>query len=167
MLSRARLCNPKDCSLPCSSVHGISMDTLGKNTAVGCHFLLQGVFPTRGSNPRLLLGRWILRHRTTREALFQVYITHSNGFPSYPELLSPHLPSRPVFVDKLILAPVFGPQMEVASLSGPRGPGKPGGVSAISACGIFPGITVPGARFWGPLHPYQAMSTDTQPTLRG
>ena len=26
----------------------------GKNTGVGCHFLLQGVFPTQGSNPCLL-----------------------------------------------------------------------------------------------------------------
>ena len=26
----------------------------GKNTGVGCHFLLQGVFPTQGSNLRLL-----------------------------------------------------------------------------------------------------------------
>ena len=25
----------------------------GKNTGVGCHFLLQGIFPTQGSNPRL------------------------------------------------------------------------------------------------------------------
>ena len=25
-----------------------------KNTGVGCHFLLPGIFPTRGSNPRLL-----------------------------------------------------------------------------------------------------------------
>ena len=34
-----------------SSVHGISP---GKNTGVGCHFLLQGIFPTQGSNPDLL-----------------------------------------------------------------------------------------------------------------
>ena len=27
---------------------------LGKNTGVGCHLLLQGIFPTQGSNPRLL-----------------------------------------------------------------------------------------------------------------
>ena len=27
---------------------------LGKNTGVGCHFLLQGIFPTLGSNPCLL-----------------------------------------------------------------------------------------------------------------
>ena len=29
-------------------------DFPGKNTGVGCHFLLQGVFSTQGSNPRLL-----------------------------------------------------------------------------------------------------------------
>ena len=33
------LCDPMDCSPPGSSVHGISQ---GKNTGVGCHFLLQG-----------------------------------------------------------------------------------------------------------------------------
>ena len=27
----------------------------GMNTGVGCHFFLQGIFPTRGSNPCLLL----------------------------------------------------------------------------------------------------------------
>ena len=27
---------------------------LGKSTGVGCHFLLQGIFPTPGSNPGLL-----------------------------------------------------------------------------------------------------------------
>ena len=29
-------------------------DSLGKNTGVGCHFLLQGIFPIQGSNPHLL-----------------------------------------------------------------------------------------------------------------
>ena len=28
-------------------------DFLGKSTGVGCHFLLQGIFPTQGSNPGL------------------------------------------------------------------------------------------------------------------
>ena len=37
-----------DCRLPGSSVHG---DSPGKNTGVGCHALLQGIFPTQGSNP--------------------------------------------------------------------------------------------------------------------
>ena len=29
--------------------------TPGKNTGMGCHFLLQGVFPMQGSNPCFLL----------------------------------------------------------------------------------------------------------------
>ena len=30
-------------------------DSPGKNTGMGCHFLLQGIFPNQGSNPGLLL----------------------------------------------------------------------------------------------------------------
>ena len=45
------LCDPMDCSPPGSSVHGHSP---GKNTGVGCHALLHGIFPTQGSNPHLL-----------------------------------------------------------------------------------------------------------------
>ena len=48
--SRPTLCDPVDCSPPGSSIHGIFP---GKNTGVGCHFLLQGIFPTWGLNPRL------------------------------------------------------------------------------------------------------------------
>ena len=44
-------CNPMDYSPPGSTVHA---DSPGKNTGVGCHSLLQGIFPTRGSNPYLL-----------------------------------------------------------------------------------------------------------------
>ena len=35
-------------------------DSPGKNTGVGCHFLLQGIFPTQGLNPGLLYCRQIL-----------------------------------------------------------------------------------------------------------
>ena len=45
------LCNHKDCSLPDSSVH---RNSPGKNTKVGWHALLQGIFPTQGSNLHLL-----------------------------------------------------------------------------------------------------------------
>ena len=45
------LCDPMDCGRPGSSVHE---ESPGKNTGVGCHVLLQGIFPTQGSNPRLL-----------------------------------------------------------------------------------------------------------------
>ena len=40
------LCNPMDCSLPRFSVHEIFQ----ANLEMGCHFLLQGIFPTQGSN---------------------------------------------------------------------------------------------------------------------
>ena len=40
------LCDPMDCSMPGPSVHG---DSPGKNTGVGCHALLQGIFPTQVS----------------------------------------------------------------------------------------------------------------------
>ena len=49
------LCNPVDCSPPGSSVHEDSPD---KNTGVGYHFLLQGIFLTQGSNQSL----WSLLH---------------------------------------------------------------------------------------------------------
>ena len=44
VLSHMALCDPMDCSLSASSVHG---DSPGKNTGVGRHFLLQGIFPTQ------------------------------------------------------------------------------------------------------------------------
>ena len=44
-------------------------DSPGKNTGVGCHFLLQGIFPTQGLNPGLLHGRQILYHLSPREIL--------------------------------------------------------------------------------------------------
>ena len=39
------LCNPMDYRPPGSSVHG---DSPGKNIGMGCHVLLQGIFPTQG-----------------------------------------------------------------------------------------------------------------------
>ena len=63
------LCDPMDCSLPDSSVHG--MDSPGKHTGVGCHALLQGIFPTQGAYPSLLgllHHRQVLYHWATREA---------------------------------------------------------------------------------------------------
>ena len=49
--------------------HGLYPTTLlclcdfpGKSTGVGCHFLLQGIFPTQGSNPGLPHCRQMLYH---------------------------------------------------------------------------------------------------------
>ena len=56
-----------DCSLPSSCL----WDFPGMNTGVGCHFLLQGIFLTQGSNISCVscFGRWIPYHwiRYTRD----------------------------------------------------------------------------------------------------
>ena len=50
------LCDTMGCSPPGSSVH---RDSPGKNTGVGCHALLQGIFSTQGLNLDLSCYRWI------------------------------------------------------------------------------------------------------------
>ena len=55
--SRPTLCNPMNCRPPDSSIHG---DSPGKNTGVGCHALLQGIFPAQGLNLGLPHCRSIL-----------------------------------------------------------------------------------------------------------
>ena len=70
-------CDPIDCSLPGSSVHG---DSPGKNTGVRNLSSLQGIFPTQGSNPGLPHCRQILYRWATREAQ-----EHWSGWP----ILSP------------------------------------------------------------------------------
>ena len=54
----------------------LSRDFLGKNTGVGNHFLLQGIFPTQGWNLYLLRCRQILYCWATREALFVYQLSH-------------------------------------------------------------------------------------------
>ena len=48
-----------DCSPPDSSVHG---DFPDNNAEVGCHALLQEIFPMQGSNPDLPHCKWTLYH---------------------------------------------------------------------------------------------------------
>ena len=65
-------CHPLGCSLPGSSVNG---NSLGKNTRVGCHALLQGIFLTQGWNKGRLHRRWIpysLSHQGSPWASFCV-----------------------------------------------------------------------------------------------
>ena len=54
------LCNPMDCVVhqPCLSTG----DSPDKNIGVGCHALLQGIFPVQESNPGLPHCRLILYH---------------------------------------------------------------------------------------------------------
>ena len=59
------LWDPMDCPLTGSSVDG---DSQGKNTCVGCHAFLQGIFPTQGSNSGFLHCRSILYHLIHQES---------------------------------------------------------------------------------------------------
>ena len=63
------LCNPVDCSLAGSSVHRIFPS---KSTGVGCHFLLQEIFPTQGLNQVSHIAGGFFTTWTTREAPFHV-----------------------------------------------------------------------------------------------
>ena len=48
-------------------------DSPGKNPGVGCHSLLQGIFPTQGSNPRLVHCRWIIYFWSIRKAQLRLH----------------------------------------------------------------------------------------------
>ena len=74
-----------DCSPPGSSVH---RDSPGKNTGMGCHALLQGIFPTQGLNPGLPHCRQIAYHLSHQGSIL---------------LLLTHLTLQPYFVDIIII----------------------------------------------------------------
>ena len=89
-----------NCSPPGSSVHGSS---LGKNTGVACHALLQGIFPTQGLNPGLPNCRQILyhlSHQGSPRILEWVAYTFSRGIsqprnqPGSPALQADSLPAE-------------------------------------------------------------------------
>ena len=55
----SRVCPPPSTTLGTSRLL-CPWNSPGKNTGVGSHSLLQGIFPAQGLNPGLLHGRWIL-----------------------------------------------------------------------------------------------------------
>ena len=66
-------------------------DFQGKNTGVGCHFLLQGIFPTQGSNPGLLHCRqrlYLLSHQgSPHDRAYHEEFKHLGGHESILEEL--------------------------------------------------------------------------------
>ena len=72
---------PTLCSLPGYSAFG---DSLGRNIRVGCHALLQGIFPTQGSNPGLthITGRFFTNW-ATREAHKHACFTSKQTIPFF------------------------------------------------------------------------------------
>ena len=56
-------------------------NSLGKNTGVGCHFLLQGIFPTLGLNPYLLHWQADSLPQSHQRSLQKIALKHLPHFP--------------------------------------------------------------------------------------
>ena len=112
-------------------------DFPGRNTGVGCHFLLPGIFPTQGLNPCLLHCRQILyhlRHQGSllyREMLSNLPFTFKNIKPPSKGLMPAHAvaPSTVVFRAP---DPVAGHCQPTSPPETPRHSFKSGSVS----CGV-------------------------------
>ena len=89
-------CGPMDCGLPGSSVHG---DSPGKNSGVGFHALLQGIFPTQESNSALPHCRQILYQLSYQGS---PQLTENTASPSHA--LSVRCPKGLLSCDDCILA---------------------------------------------------------------
>ena len=76
------LCDPMDCSLPVLC----PWNSPGKNTGVGCHLPLEGIFPTQGLNQSLLClrhCRWILYplgHYVSGKFIYNVLQSFNNYY---------------------------------------------------------------------------------------
>ena len=101
------LCDAMDCCWPGSSVHGIFPS---KNTGVGCHSLLQGIFLTQGSNLYLLCllhWWWILYHWATREALIKINYNSYHNFKTYYTKIKISIKFPPVYIITFFLFSLF------------------------------------------------------------
>ena len=78
----------------------MSLGFSSKNAGMGCHFLLQWIFPTQGSNHVSFTGRQVLQHSGTRRDLIHLLLFSQScqtlchpmdcstpGFPVLPPLL--------------------------------------------------------------------------------
>ena len=83
-------CNTIDCMWPARLLY--PWDSPGRNTELGCHFFLQGIFPTQEWSPGLLNCRQIL------------YRLSYKGSPSSINEHSNHCAS-------LLLSPITAPQL--------------------------------------------------------
>ena len=86
------LCDSMGCSLPGSSDHGIFP---GKSTGVGCHFLLQGIFPTQGLNPGL---------QHCRQTLYSLSHQRSTYIYFRPHIILPVLLTSWIFISFFLLS---------------------------------------------------------------
>ena len=79
-------------------------DSPGKNTGVGCHFLLEGILPTQGSDPADSLpseppGKpsWLAKASPKGQSLHNYHMSCCSASKSCPALWDPLHCSTPVF----------------------------------------------------------------------
>ena len=97
-LSRAGLCDPTDCRLLCL------WNSPGKNTGVGCHALLQGIFPTQRLNPCLmspaLTGEFFTTSATCSSIIIFSHLLSEITQPQLNTVILSYLPTQsPEFLD--------------------------------------------------------------------
>ena len=97
-----------DCSPPDSSVHAIFP---GKNTGVGCHFLLQGIFPSQRSNTGLLHCRRILYRLSHQGSLWRFLRKVKIELPC-----NPAIPFLDMYLEKTLIQKDTCPSVYVAVL---------------------------------------------------
>ena len=101
------LCDPMDYSMPGSSVYWIFP---GRNTGVGCHFLLQGIFSTQGLKLCLLhllalAGGFITTSTNSNSEAKQISFSHG---PFLSSLSLNHPQNLGQFLTQLVSQWVFG-----------------------------------------------------------
>ena len=93
------LCDPKDRILQAPLPMGFS-----KNAGVGCHFLLQGIFPTQGSNPCFLSLQhnrrivYLLSHLGKMDQIIHIVFCDS---VTAPALLTPTAGKEGSFIENM------------------------------------------------------------------
>ena len=101
-------------SCPTLRPHGLqpagllhSRDFRGKITGAGCHFLLQGIFPTQGSNPGLPYCRQTLYHLSHQESCSCIFSPFCTGWVLWgPKLKDKGPPSSREEKDRCTSCPI-------------------------------------------------------------
>ena len=98
--SYSTLCDTIDYSPRGSSVH---VDSPDKNTGVGCHALLQEVFPTQGLNPHLPHCKWVFYHLNHQGSPFVGVIKQKSYFGVRKSLLHLKCAFTGIYLPRFIL----------------------------------------------------------------
>ena len=87
-------------------------DFPGKNTGVGCHALLEGIFPIQGSNPGLLPCQQILYHLSHQESPSTIRLVTNHQGPAWLDTDQIQQASTTVVREQTLSLPLPLPQIQ-------------------------------------------------------